>query len=601
MSVTQTIRVMMDVSNVATSTQQIQRQFSGMQKTIGSLGVAFAGAFAVQNIISFGNEAIQLGSRLTNVQDAFNRLDDATLLNNLRKATRGTVTDLELMQQAISAVNLGIDKNQLATYFEFATVRARETGQSVDYLVNSIVTGVGRKSALILDNLGISTLRLSEELQKGGTYAEAVGRIIQEEMAKAGEVVETAAEKQEQLNVELKNQQALLGQQLAPAYSAILKVANSFINTTIKLAKAIKETNFEWYDAVTGVTAYLRVLESFDKIGEAERQQSYFNDLISRTVEGYHELVASGKTAAESYDIQRRAMVSMIKAYQDAGDTAWVDAYGNALNALNKEYDKTKVTVQEVAVNVTDLKERIKELQTAQETATTNEQFRQYQKQIDALQMTLYNLTNVQRENNEVQKITPRVLNSSSLGVIKLNTSLNGTSQALLNITPKLLDMIEAKQKLVLMQEQASFGAEVFGMTITDSLTNALLGVENFGQAMFKFLKQLIARLTSALVVAVALSAVLGGLGLGSGATSIGNLFKTFSGFNIPGLASGGIVTGPTLAMIGEGNESEAVLPLSKLSALINNSAGGNSSMMLSGYDLILAKNRNERRYNRLR
>ncbi|MFB7354861.1 phage tail tape measure protein [Streptomyces gardneri] len=38
----------------------------------------------------------------------------------------------------------------------------------------------------------------------------------------------------------------------------------------------------------------------------------------------------------------------------------------------------------------------------------------------------------------------------------------------------------------------------------------------------------------------------------------------------IPYLAEGGITTGPTLAMIGEGSEQEAVLPLSKLEALID-------------------------------
>lgn len=41
---------------------------------------------------------------------------------------------------------------------------------------------------------------------------------------------------------------------------------------------------------------------------------------------------------------------------------------------------------------------------------------------------------------------------------------------------------------------------------------------------------------------------------------------------NIPMLADGGITTGPTLAMIGEGTEQEAVLPLSKLEQLINTS-----------------------------
>ncbi|WP_156722678.1 phage tail tape measure protein [Streptomyces apocyni] len=43
----------------------------------------------------------------------------------------------------------------------------------------------------------------------------------------------------------------------------------------------------------------------------------------------------------------------------------------------------------------------------------------------------------------------------------------------------------------------------------------------------------------------------------------------TISTPDIPYLADGGIVTGPTLAMIGEGREDEAVLPLSKLDQLL--------------------------------
>lgn len=43
---------------------------------------------------------------------------------------------------------------------------------------------------------------------------------------------------------------------------------------------------------------------------------------------------------------------------------------------------------------------------------------------------------------------------------------------------------------------------------------------------------------------------------------------------NIPFLAEGGITTGPTLAMIGEGREDEAVLPLSKLEQMLNTPQG---------------------------
>ncbi len=68
-----------------------------------------------------------------------------------------------------------------------------------------------------------------------------------------------------------------------------------------------------------------------------------------------------------------------------------------------------------------------------------------------------------------------------------------------------------------------------------------------------------------------------------------GGFGKVFKG--LLGLASGGIVTGPTLAMVGEGNESEAVMPLSKLGNLMNNTfnagamasngGGGNGEFIL--------------------
>lgn len=45
----------------------------------------------------------------------------------------------------------------------------------------------------------------------------------------------------------------------------------------------------------------------------------------------------------------------------------------------------------------------------------------------------------------------------------------------------------------------------------------------------------------------------------------------------LPGLATGGIVDRPTLAMIGEGNEPEAVIPLSKLAAMQGGGGGGDT------------------------
>jgi hypothetical protein len=53
----------------------------------------------------------------------------------------------------------------------------------------------------------------------------------------------------------------------------------------------------------------------------------------------------------------------------------------------------------------------------------------------------------------------------------------------------------------------------------------------------------------------------------------------------IPALAEGGIVTSPTLALIGEGNGPEAVIPLSKLSSMGFGGGGGGITVNVNGGD----------------
>lgn len=167
---------------------------------------------AIGGIQSFISESSKLGAEMEGVSVAFARLNKPDLLDNLRAATKGTVSDLELMKNAIQFSNFGLPVDKLATALQFARIRAKETGQSVDYLVQSITTGIGRQSPLILDNLGINARRVREEFQRTGDFAEAAFKIIQEESAKAGKDLDTFAEKQARLNAQIENAQAGFGQ-----------------------------------------------------------------------------------------------------------------------------------------------------------------------------------------------------------------------------------------------------------------------------------------------------------------------------------------------------------------------------------------------------
>lgn len=71
----------------------------------------------------------------------------------------------------------------------------------------------------------------------------------------------------------------------------------------------------------------------------------------------------------------------------------------------------------------------------------------------------------------------------------------------------------------------------------------------------------------------------------------------------IPALAEGGIVTGPTLALIGEGRESEAVIPLSKLNTMMEGGGSGPTEVFgrISGADILLSSERAGRNRTRQR
>lgn len=97
--------------------------------------------------------------------------------------------------------------------------------------------------------------------------------------------------------------------------------------------------------------------------------------------------------------------------------------------------------------------------------------------------------------------------------------------------------------------------------------------------------------------------AIAGGLALIALAGAIkGKMAQVGGEGSIPAMAEGGIVTGPTLALIGEGRESEAVIPLSKLDGMMNGGAGNVVvTGRISGSDILLSNERAQRNRTRQR
>lgn len=200
---------------LAASDQANGMLYGNMMTKAAELFGSYAQGFkdSVKELIDGGLEMAETADGVTK---AFKDMDQPDLLENLRKATKNTVNDVQLMTATVQANDFRIPLEDLGKYLEFAQLKAQQTGQSVDYMTNSIVTGLGRKSPLILDNLGISAAEISEKTKETGDFMKAVAEIVDTQLAEAGETYISAADRAAQKTVELQNAQKALGDEILP-------------------------------------------------------------------------------------------------------------------------------------------------------------------------------------------------------------------------------------------------------------------------------------------------------------------------------------------------------------------------------------------------
>lgn len=164
---------------------------------------------------------------------------------------------------------------------------------------------------------------------------------------------------------------------------------------------------------------------------------------------------------------------------------------------------------------------------------------------------------------------------------------------------------IEKQKSLI---EATAAAANVYKSAFEDASSSQVLGFKSVARAALDSAKSVVkAKIQEATAAyfadAFAKFGIFGAiLAAGAGAV-VGGLFgATIGKINIPGLAEGGVVTKPTLALIGEGRESEAVLPLSKLNALVSGGGGQAQELVarIDGEDLYFLLRRVERTQNRI-
>jgi len=446
-------------------TQQRIKTLSGetgnLTKTNGNLITSFKSiavsvgiAFGVQQLLSFGSELLALGQKSKTVTNAFNAIATSADLGALRSSTGFGVTDLQLKQLAVRANMFKISLDTLPSLLKFATIRAAETGQEVDYLVNSIIDGIGRQSPLILDNLGLSAIDVRSEFKKTGDMAKSVANIIERDMGNSVTSIDDATSAVQRFNTSLAN----IKERLATAFTSYtangLKVISDGLTDVSNTLGGFETSVYEIQTALGAyggdidmvVKAYERfgtvngdVIDKINKLreitnenGEAWKElrdeiagfdsQGLFANKLKEITDLMQPFEEQGKTATQTY-------ISLKVAFSLVSD-AWDDFVSKTNNPI-----QISETLKQLNEELTVLKEQF------ENTDITSPLFRSLQQQIKDLEARIESIV------NPTNKGSIAALEAEISRLSEQQKQLNTTTEASIEKYAKLQTKINELQR----------------------------------------------------------------------------------------------------------------------------------------------------------
>ena len=215
---------------------------------LGLAAVAAGGLGAAAGIAAVGGAMAKLAYDaipLQGIQSAFDGIAKSAGTSGdamraaLRKGASGMVTDRELMKSFNKASQL-VGKTfakQLPDAMGYLSKVSAATGEDMSYMIDSLVTGVGRLSPMILDNLGIqvslsdATKRAAEmygveagQLSKAQTQAGMMNVVLdklRENTAAMPDIAGTAAQQWGELTATFGNLKDEIGMAVLPAFQNV--------------------------------------------------------------------------------------------------------------------------------------------------------------------------------------------------------------------------------------------------------------------------------------------------------------------------------------------------------------------------------------------
>jgi len=260
------VRMRADVSDalgklgqVDTKVKSTSSSFDSL-KSAGSVAAGMLMRDVVQGATRAFGETVKLGGEIDTLEASFaamlpEGMDAVEALDDLREATKGTVSDVDLLTSANTALALGLPAEGLRDMFAAALDVGHAVGRTTVQAVDDLTRGMGRMSPLILDNLGIivdtetayedyaetvgKTAAELTKAEKAAAFQAAALASLNEKAATLGGVTSEATLSQERFTAGVENAKTKVGEFLtplgavAPVMEAMMPAFGTFVATAL--------------------------------------------------------------------------------------------------------------------------------------------------------------------------------------------------------------------------------------------------------------------------------------------------------------------------------------------------------------------------------
>jgi hypothetical protein len=610
-------------SSIDKSNKQTIQSTKKMSSTFSEVGATLAGVFAVDQLINFGKAILNTTVEFQKMEAV---LTTALGSNSAAKAAMDQIVDF--------AAKTPFQVNELTDSFVKLANRGFVPTMEQMRKMGDLASSVGKSFDQLTEAILDAQTGEFERLKEFGVKASAQGDVVQFTFKGITTEVQKSDKAIQEYILSLGNLEGVSGSMEAIAATTGGAISNLEDNIT-QLFKNIGDSSsgfINWFvkdlnnviSSLRNLGEIIELMNPFKTIAESsDEARTYLlkvndsTDDLTRTVKDaaaeFDSLSLSTLISGESQTKFLNEMIRLGHTLEDSKalyqtyvkirkeQAASEDLLATATaTTTTKTKENTEETKKQAEARKKAHEERIKQLRKESE---------EYEKHVKSTYQLADRDPFGQRNldtNRNADAERQKIMENAGQRILALNKQIGASMQGIIIPEDAIIRMNAAKDAQTQMAYETALVAQNMNaaLFVGDMFAQTISQLGEGGKAIFQgimdSLKALIIRFVAAIAAALTLNILTGGAVMKAGAaaggtTGLGKLLKGGKAYGIGGLtpfANGGIVSGPTAALVGEytgaRTNPEVIAPLSKL----QNMMGGNVTFTISGDNLVGTLNR---------